>query len=204
MAITKVTIWNFALHDIGSTRTVAEGDGSREAQSCALFWDAVLDGVTQEADWYFLSAYKVLTAPAESPNNDWMYGYALPSYCAKVRRVVRATMGKTDPNPPPFTLGLTVAGDGTATRVLFTDEPPDIEIEYTYKGVSIPYDAYPLFSLTLGWALAKELAPGLAKINGASKLAAQQYDIALQRALLVNEQQRVLNQPESEFIRARD
>lgn len=205
MAITKVMIWNFALNHIGNSRTVAENDGSREADSCALFWDAVEQTVMQDADWPFLTAYETLTKVADAPNYDWDYSYSLPAQSIKARRIVRSTIGKNDPNPPPFTLGV---NPSTGARLLFTDEPPDIQLEYTYKPASPAafYEAYPLYAMALSWCLARELAPSLAKLNGATKLADTQYAIALGRALAhaFSEYQRTLSQPESEFIRARD
>jgi len=197
---TKVQVWNLALYHIGASRTIDEGDGSKEEDACAYHWDNVRQTFLADANWPFAKRYVELTLVEETPNYDWVYSYRYPTSCLKVRRVVRPKLGRRDPIPPAYTVG----NDDTGLLIV-TDEP-DAWCEITYDVSSIIWMSS-LVKSALSWALAFELAPALSQINGIAKTCMEMYEVQRDRALeqALNETQIDLpSEFESEFIRARE
>src|SRR5690606_25121463 len=101
------SIVNRALARIGSSKQIAnvETENSREAISARLVFDDERDYVLRDFPWPFATAYRTLALVSEAPNGDWGYAYRYPSDCLYVRRIVGA-LGRRDPDPPPFRVGV--------------------------------------------------------------------------------------------------
>ena len=198
MALTDVKICNLALLHAGSTKFIdALTEQSDEAEVCSLSYEQARDFVLEDYPWPFATRYAALGLVEATPNDDWDFSYRYPSDCVFARRLV-SSLGRRDPNPPPFRIG----SDDTA-RLLYTNQE-DAVLEYTMRVVD-PILFTSKFGEAVSWYLAGLIAPGLSKNLKFANSMFQMYDIVKNRAEAHsgNEQQQT-PEPDSEFIRARD
>lgn len=200
----KTNVLNIALGRIGVSKQVANVDTEQSlaAQTARTFIDEDIRYVLRDFPWPFATAYKnpALVAGTTSVNavSDWRYAYRYPSDCLFVRRIVVPTVGRNDPNPPPFRIGRDSEG-----RLIYTNQE-DAEIEYTYN-VDDVTEFDPLAVSQLAWKLGAGLGPSLSRIKGVVEMCMQGYEIDKTKA-----QSRALNEAqqevpiEAEGIRARD
>lgn len=114
---TDVDICNRALASIGTRSTIANlNEGSTEARNCRLIYHTTLDGLLRAAHWNFARRTDYLTMlkalpgtpenPGPAPNNGlwnprtmppppWVYSYAVPSDCVKMRSIQPQTQTAT-------------------------------------------------------------------------------------------------------------
>ena len=199
MALSNVQVCNMALGHIGHTQFIdsLETERSNEAEVCNLYFEPARNFVLEDYPWPEMTRYATLGLVEEEPNDDWAYSYRYPSDCVFARRLVTG-LGRKDPNPPPFRIG----ADDTA-RLLYTDQI-DAVLEYT-KLVDDPTLFSAIFWEAVSWYLAGLICPGLAKDRKQAAGCFQMYELIKTRAQVRagNEQQQV-QEPESEFIRARE
>lgn len=200
----RTQIANLALIKIGVSKQISnvDTDTSREAITIRTLMDQEIAFVLRDFPWPFATAYETLalvagtsTVPA---NNDWQYSYRYPSDCMFARRIVVPSVGRRDPNPPPFRIGRDSQG-----RLLYTNIE-DAELEYTARiDDSEEFDS--IFVGALSWKLAAGAAPPLSRIKGIIEvcLNGYEYEKTQARSRALNEQQQ--EEPlESEFMRARE
>jgi hypothetical protein len=198
MALTDIQICNMALAHLGQTKFIASlTERSVAAELCNQFYEQARNFALEDFPWPFATKYGTLGLVEEDPNDDWTYSYRYPSDCMAVRRIVTG-LGRANPKPPPFEIGADDNG-----RLIYTDQE-DAVIRYT----RLVEDAalYPaVFGEAVSWWLAGLLAPGLAKDRKQAQTAFQMYEIIKGQAYAqqLNEQQQT-DEPESEFIRARE
>lgn len=196
MPVSDVSIINMALSHVGHTifindRTEASGEVPN------LHYDLAVDTVLQEHEWQFATAYDTLGLVAEDPNHDWYYAYRYPVDRLTIRRIV-TTLGRQDPNPPPFLIG----SDDTGALIYTSEENAKVE---TTKRITNTALFPPLFSEALSWWLAFVVAPGLAKDPAIAERCLVMYDRVLSRAEVADGNQSQAHPAlESEAIRARD
>ena len=198
MALTDVQICNMALGHLGQTKFIADlSERSLAADLCNQFYEQARNFSFEDFPWPFANKYATLELVEEDPNDEWDYSYRYPSDCMAVRRIV-TTIGRTDPNPPPFEIG----GDDQG-RLIYTDQEDAIG---KYTRLVEDTNLYPaVFGEAVSWWLAGLLAPGLARDKKQGQLAFQMYAVikGQAEAQQLNEQQQS-PEPESEFIRSRE
>src|SRR3990167_369280 len=197
MALTDVQICNMALGHLAHTKFIATlTERSLAANLCDLYFDPSRDYVFEDFPWPFATSYATLNLIAEEPNDDWLFSYRYPAGCVFARRI-RTTLGRLDPNPPPFR----VASDDQGRSIYTNQENPVLE----YTKLVTDTNLWPaVFGMALSWYLAGLIAPGLAKDRKQAMGALQVYEVikGQAQAQQLNEQQQTL-EPDSEMIRVR-
>lgn len=197
MALTDIQICNMALGHIGHTKFIADlAERSNEASVCNLYYEQARDMTLEAYPWPEATKYGALGLVEEEPNDDWDYAYQVPSDCLAARRIV-TSLGRQDPNPPPFLTGYAASG-----RLLYTDEA-EATLEYTVR-LEDPALFRPMLGEAISWYLAFLIAPGLAKQKGVADGCFKVWQMAIDRAQAsaANEGQ-APPEPDSEFIRSR-
>ncbi len=117
------------------------------------------------------------------PNDDWLYSYRYPYDCVFVRRILAPEIGKRNPDPPPFQIGVDNQG-----RLLYTDRP-NAQICYTKMVTDVAFFSVPFID-ALSWYLAWCAAP-LSRIPGIVTRMYAMYAraISMASAMDANEQQ---------------
>lgn len=198
MALTDVQICNMALGHLAHTKFIAAlNERSLAANLCDLYFEPARDFVLEDFPWPFATAYGTLALVGEDPNDDWDFSYRYPSGCLFARRLV-TSLGRRDPNPPPFRIASDAQG-----RLIYTNQETAV-LEYT-KLVTDTNLWPAVFGMALSWYLAGLIAPGLAKDRKQALAALQVYEVIKRQAEAqqLNEQQQTV-EPDSEMIRARD
>lgn len=193
----QVQISNIALARIGIGQQIsALTEQSQEAVTCSLMFDQARDYVLRGMDWPFARKYAALALIEENPNLDWGFSYRYPTDCLFFRRMVTGIRAQT--TKPAFEIA-----NSATSRVIFSDRENAIGV-YTVrvKDTSF-YD--PAFVSCLAWRLAYEICSPLAKERRYRNEAMQMYRLELSEAMAeaLNEEQ-TDEEPDSEFIRARD
>lgn len=166
---TTINIWNMALSHIGSKHFVeSETENSREVSTLKIHWAAAVNKVLADRPWTFARKYASLGLVSENPNGDWAFAYRYPADCVFARRIVTETVGRRNPDPPPFTIGQDNWG-----RLIYTDWPNAV-LEYTMRVFETErYD--PQFTTMLSWYLAHLIANPLSRMANAAGIALGMY-----------------------------
>lgn len=187
-----------ALGRIGVSQFIANIDTEKsvEAVQCRTYYDQDVEITLRAFPWPFATGYRALPLVTEEPTSDWTYAYRYPNDALALRRVV-TTMGRDEPNPPPF-----VVGQDDQGLLIYSNEA-DATIEYTVK-VTNPARFDPFFVEALSWKLASDIAPALTRIKGAQEAAYKMYlhSIAYAEVAVANEQRRG-PEGDSEFVTGR-
>lgn len=183
---TVAEVVNAALSYIGVREFITDiEEQSASAIVAAVHWDSLRKQVLGERRWNFATASAFLAqiapvAPIVVPSG-WSYMYALPPDLlpGKQRYIfagAREGLARHE-DAVPFNLRW-VSGEG---QVLLTDHPAP-ELVYTRDVPELPY--WPESAAdALAWGLAPRLALGLAVDLRKGVSFAQQYQVALERAL---------------------
>lgn len=198
MGTTYEQICNMALLNVGSKEILANvrTDRTPAATACNTVIDRTIEAVLEEFPWPEATAYVSPGLIEEDPSLDWAFAYRYPSDCVMVRRIVTA-LGRNDPNPPPFKVGVDASG-----KLIYTNEA-EPTIEYTFRMVDPA-----LFSATLedaiSWRVAERIAPSTSRIKDIVKMCQENYRAAIARARVkaANEQQQEPDM-EADHIQAR-
>ena len=201
MPTTDVDISNMALGFVGVSQFIAAlTEHSQEASVCALYYQPALAATLADFPWPDATKYAtlglVVNNSTVSTPYDWLYGYRYPSDCLDVRRIV-TRLGRRDPHPPPYRIGVDEQG-----KLVWTDDAFGV-VEYTKSGVD-PQFFSPLFAEAVAWRLSIYIAPSLSRVKGIIGVATQMYQAMIVKAKVqaANEQQQDI-EPESDFIQAR-
>lgn len=200
----RTQISNIALSRAGVTKQLSDlaTDKSREAIIIRTLFDDDVDYTLRDFPWPFATEYVDLALVDGSTTanavRDWRYSYRYPSGCLFVRRIVVESLGRNNPNPPPFRIGR----DGQG-KLIYTNES-EAQIEFTARITeSAEFDS--LFVSMLAWKICAGVSPGLSRVKGMAEQAMQMYEIdktkAQSRALNEGQQEQPI---ESEAIRSRD
>jgi len=174
-------IVNDALRRIGYKLRVAElFDGSEAAGVALDIYGQTRDTMLRDGEWQFCErnvnatllkqappgGYFVPNAwdPTLYPPPPWLYSYAYPDDCLKVRQLKGQPMFLLNPDPQPTLYS--IANDNGVTppvRVILTNVPDAVLV---YAGrVTNPADWPVDFTEALCAALARRLAPSLANLD---------------------------------------
>lgn len=201
---TKTGIVNRALFNIGASKRLNNVDTQTGtlAEAARALWDVDVGFVLRDFSWPFATAYQALAlvgGTAEEPvNNDWQYSYRYPTDCLYARRLVVGTLGRNNPDPPPFRVGRDTQG-----RLIYTNEV-DAELEFTVR-IEDPGEFDDLMVSALAWKIGSGLSPSQSLVKDMAVQCMRMYEIELSKA-----QSRALNESqqetpiESEFIRSRE
>lgn len=192
MAISDVLLCNMALNACNSRstiQTVFPSDGSTEADTCAIHYEAVRNAVLRAVHWNFARAQLPLavigTAADGKALTPWQYMYAYPSDCVKLRSIipwVDSIPGATVALPAsPAFRGMPVRfvessaldDDSNRIKVVLTNQPQAVMI-YTYR-VTDTAQFDDLFIEAFYMALAARICIPL---SGSAKLAKVLLDTA--------------------------
>lgn len=195
-------IANLALSHLGIGKEISniETDQSKEAVACRRYYTIARDATLRDFNWPFATKIAALGLVEEDPNSEWDFSYQQPSDCLKPRRILSGIRNDPRDSRVPYRLAQSDAGN-----VIFTDKE-DAELEYTLRVEDVTYYP-PDFVLALSYRLAGLIAP---RITGGDNFqigerAKNEYKAEISSAARtsLNEEQ-VEQDPDSEFIRARD
>jgi hypothetical protein len=196
---TKVQICNLALVRVGQRDAISSlADGSTAADICNAVFDQLRDTLLTSFPWPFAAKHAELAVLSSAERTGWGLVYALPTDCLQARYIYAGKRNPTADQRIPFTVELNDAGSG---RVLCTDLE-DAELIYTAK-VTVETAWPPLFCEALAWAVARELAMGLAVKPELQVRAAQMAEMSLHRATAVSQDEKQERRPKSRFISGR-
>lgn len=199
----QVDICNLALSHIGDSATVSSIDppeGSAQAEHCARFYSPALASLLEMHPWSFATLRTSLASVA-NPSSTYAYAYALPSDAVNLLAIL-APDAKDDFSSPAQTVAnvydnpysRTIIGGGytpvdytTETNggqeILLTNQPSAV-LRYT-RMVTDTTKFPPLFTRTLSWLLAADLAGPVLKGSAgaaAAKVCIQTSDYWLAKA----------------------
>ena len=202
MPTAEVDIANRALQAVGGKGRITALDAaqaavSREAAVCYEHFDNCRDSTLADADWPFARHRVDLSALSEDTQEDWVYVYAYPDNCLRVRKVVAPDTS----TPVPYEVSLNAAG---TARVILCDTEDAIAV-YT-RLIEDPNLWSPWFDAALGYRLAMAIALPLAGTTATDilKTVQQAYLYALSRALSgVRQEGRAREPAEAASITAR-
>jgi len=198
----KTAICNIALSHLGHGVEIQDVETERtaEAAACRRFYEQARDGVLRDFPWPFARRTVSPGLIEEDPNSEWDYGYRYPADCLIVRRVLSDTRNDSRQSRVPYVIG---RDDGGV--VIYTDRP-DAEVEYTSL-VEDPLQFPAEFTEALTFLLASLIAPRVTA-GDPFKLGRRAFELyvwAVNKARLqASNEDQVDEQPESEFIRARE
>ncbi len=198
----KLEIVNLALSHIGIGKEVANFDteSSEEASAARRFYQIALDVTLRDAPWPFVTKITSLALIEEEPNTEWGYSYRYPSDCLYLRRILSGIRNDNRQSRSPYKLAKDNAG-----LIIFSDEE-QAQCEYSVRANEeniYPPDFVMALSLYLGSLMAPRLTSGDQFKVGERALAKYFVEADIARASAYNEQQDE-EEPESEFIRARE
>lgn len=208
-----VEIANMALSRIGvSQRIDALDEASLQAEQCATFYEHSRDYVLRaDCDWGFATAYSVLARSDDNPSPEFLYSYAVPTDCMRIRRLVNPDFPIVD---LPWCYDRVSAElfnrqaqykviNGSSNRFIATNAE-SVTLEYTLK-IENPELFDPVFVSALAWKLASNIAPGLSRAPGIASSCEGQYQAEILRARTVAMNEgNVRNDFESSYIAVRD
>ncbi len=208
-----VEIANMALSRIGVSQRIDDlTEASLQAEQCTTFYEHSRDFVLRaDCDWGFATAYSVLARVEVNPSPEFLYAYAVPVDCLRIRRLVNKAFPVVD-----FPYCYDQASvlwqrmqaqfrviNGSSNRLIATNAE-EVTLEYTLK-IDNPELFDPVFVSALAWKLASNIAPALSRDPGIAGSCESQYQAEIMRArtLSMNEGN-VRNDFESSYIAVRD
>lgn len=211
--IDQVGIYNMALAAVGVSQFVqSPDDGSLQARTCNVMWEACRDQCLQDFPWGFASRFAALQLISKITPG-WLYTYGYPADCLQARVIVPAWMTITNASTFPATWLL---NRDRSHKIPFTVVENEAEgglgiacnegtptLGYTAR-VTTPALWSPAFANALSWLLATRIIAPLSANPQYAITAGQAYQVALIRAgaQSMNEVQSK-EEPESELIRVR-
>ncbi|MBM3099134.1 hypothetical protein JRX38_14175 [Gluconobacter cerinus] len=206
MATTQIDLCNRALRRLGTQSTITSlTDGSVEADTCAAFYDDVLESLLENPQCSAYPSYswqwprRVASGSSGTSNNPrWKYEYQLPTDCMSVSGII-------DPNAPngwwlkpermfllptPYEIG---AGgpDDAPVSVIWCDSGT-IDLLYVSNGISI--DNWPANFRRAFWlTLAGEMGTGLGVSGSILSSIASEADRVLGQACQADQRVEVVS-----------
>lgn len=101
---TNVDLVNRSLAEIGTRSQITSmTDGSQEALYANLLYNGLRDFLLREGDYEFASTPIQPTAIA-TPSAPWLYAYAYPADCVRVKQLIPTGYNLLDPIPVEFNI----------------------------------------------------------------------------------------------------
>lgn len=160
-------------------------EGSPASKIFLDFYGQTRDDLLRSGDWGFAEkiAAGTITGSAPAP---WLYQYQYPADCLKLKQVFPPsyTTNLNNPTPQLFRIGSGVSG--TASIEAIWSQTQTATLVYTSQ-VTNPSLWEPMFMEALIEALARRVAPALAKLDQSTLAAAQgeaQAEVASAKAAM--------------------
>lgn len=195
-------ICNLALAHLGTGKAIAdlESEQSEEATVCRRFYNLARETTLRDVEWPFATKIAAMQLISTNPNSEWDYSYQYPSDCLSVRRILSGIRNDTRQSKVEYRIA-----KGTSSKIVFTDEALAY-MEYTERVEDeglYPPDFVMAFSLRLASYVASRLSKGDPFKKFDSLMAMYKMEISQAKANAFNEEQ-MAEEPDSEFIRARE
>lgn len=193
--ISRVTICNMALAQIGQEPISSLGQEDERARRCSLFYEPVKKEVLRTHNWAFAGALEPLSLLASDNTDEWPYMYAYPSACLFLRRVFAKSVRD------PFSFKEIYRPD-LAARVILS-AAPQAYAEYT-RDITDESLFDPAFVKAFSLALAADLAVTLSGDASLARQIMQKYTLALDEARRSNMTERFdVHRAQSAFVNGR-
>lgn len=197
MANSLTLLYNQALEKIGVTNQISlPTESSTEAQTCALWYSTVRQGVLTSAYWEEAKKTRRLSTLAEKdqsvqwdlgdPEAGWLYAYALPNDYLRARKLTTGGI---------FEIGTYTDASNTSKNCLNTNEPNPVLI-YTMDIDDIARWGAGLYSAIL-YALAAAICFPLTRKGNTARNLAQEAEL---RIATVRAQYENSNNQETETV----
>lgn len=153
----KIDIWNTSLSHIGHRAAIVSPDEkSAEAAHCRRFYPMALDITLERYAWAAATRREVLAQIVNPVDNQWMFAYAVPNECVKVRAVL----------PPECTddtleADFTIEADATGNPIILTNQE-DAVAKFTTRITDTTKFA-PMMVMSLSYDLASLLVGPIPK-----------------------------------------
>jgi hypothetical protein len=109
---TQVDLTNRALAQIGTrSQILSMTDGSQEALYANLLYAGLRDFLLREGDYEFCTTVIVPVVVATAP--PWLYSYAYPGDCVRIKQMVPVNYSRLDPTAVEFTVTEGSTGPGS-------------------------------------------------------------------------------------------
>jgi hypothetical protein len=201
-----LTTCRTALARLGTQSSIASLDeDSPEANACTTFYAQALDAALAEIDWRFATRYQALALAGTAPPH-WLYQYAIPADCVRVRKILNprtfiqpqtlpgqsiypagvsplfcGRMSWNSDSPEiPFERGTGADAAGDIVPVLWTNLPL-AQLAYTYRADN-PGLWEPGFAEAFGWRLAFEMAIAITGKSDLQSAMAEGFQDAVTKA----------------------
>lgn len=216
MAQSKTEIANLALGHIGISKPIGDfaTERSVEAQMMRTYYETAYQATLRAVPWTFAKKFASLalvtdfTTQTVPTTLEWFYSYRYPSDCFHFVRIVSPRLNNdTRQSRIPYTIAADASG-----LLIYSNFPNPSETsitpmcEYTFLNTNIaqyPPDFVMAMSYLLGFYCAPALTKGDPFKLGAAAGANFKTMILQAANMFLNEEQRP-EEPQSEFIRARD
>lgn len=153
-----VSICNLALSNIGKDNIQALTDAGAEARACSQFYEHTRDVLLQAYPWRFAGVTAALAQVTNDRVGKWLYAYARPTDCLKVRWLRPAYAEHEPPPTDQDELAIPYEVEG---GVIYCNISPAF-LRYT-SAITDPTRFSPLFVDALSWHLAVRLAMPLTR-----------------------------------------
>lgn len=194
-----IEIANAALTKLGSARITSLADDVKAAREIAARFDAVRDDELRAYRWQFSVKRAQLAALVDAPEFGWTYQYPLPSDCLRIDQI-----NDQFPSVVMDNYISTEAADYVieANRILTNIDGP-LKLRYCAR-IDDPNSWDVSFREALACKLAAELCEALTQSNEKRRLAWEEYQQSIRRAVRSNAIERApINPPDDAWIFAR-
>lgn len=198
---TKVGICNLALSHLGVGKEIASlTEQSEEASVCNRFFDQVKEELFREIPWSFAIKFADMELVEEDPTDEWGFSYRYPSDCVKFIRILSGLRNDNRQSRVPYKMG----ADGSG-KLIYSDID-SAQCEYICLADDPqfwPSDFVQAFAFKLAFYIAPRVTGGDPYKLGQRAFEGYKMAMAMAASSNFNEQQ-VEEDPESDFIRARE
>ena len=172
----NVYIANRAVTKLGEARIISLTDSTKAATTIASMYDSVRDDELRAHIWHFAKARQMLPALSTAPLFGFANAFQLPADCLRLIQV-----GNLLVYPRMDTRGLfSIEG-----RQILTDMGPSLPVRYIRR-IEDPNLFDSSFVEAFACRLASEACESLTQSATKRQLAAQEYDLAIRRAMRAN------------------
>lgn len=185
-----IEVANAALTKLGSARITSLDDDVKAAREINARFEAVRDDELRAYRWSFCVARAQLAALATAPSFGWTYQYQLPSDCLRVDQINDQFPSAVIDNYISAELTDWVIEGGK----ILTNIGSPLRLRYCAR-IDDPNAWDPSFREALACRLAVELCEALTQSNEKRRLAWEEYQQAIKRAVRANAIERHPIQP---------
>jgi hypothetical protein len=195
MGVSVVGICNLALSHLSADLINSLSDATKEARQCNLLYESARDFVLQDHPWGFSERRVELSLLSEQPIG-YSYAYQYPTECLLARKIYQEI--KT---AKPINFEEQIQ-ENLTSRMIVTDQA-DAVLVYTAK-ITDTNVFSPVFTTTLSWKLASDLAKPITGKASVSLAMLQIYNAYRNRAVIADAtESRSSVETENDFIKAR-